>query len=164
MNTVKSMKVRMDKEDIGNLREIEKPIDIRSYAFDKRIHQKKIMDYHCDRHMIKDRLLASDIHLEVYSTDKIVILGRNGVGKSTMIKDLAKQNIPSVMHQDYRLNLDYSKSAVENLWQDGKKETLINITSHLGGLNFRDFEMGLPVEQLSGGQRAKLSLLKCILE
>lgn len=24
--------------------------------------------------------------------------------------------------------------------------------------------MGLPVEQLSGGQRAKLSLLKCILE
>lgn len=163
MNVVKSMKKRMDKEDIGSKREFEAAIDIRPVDNQQTVHHKEMIDFNCDVLKIGDKVLAHNIHLQLYSTDKVVIIGNNGVGKSTLLHAIAEQyNLPA-MYQDYSKNLDYTLNPVENLWTDKKKETLTLITTRLGSLKFTEEEMKTPVFKLSGGQKAKLSLLKCIL-
>ena len=163
MNVVKSMKVRMDQEDIGSKHEFESGITLRFDTMEK-IHHKLVVDLDLAKLEVAGKVLATNIQLQMYSKDKIAIIGRNGVGKSTLLKYIAEHYPVSVMHQDYSLNLNYDHSTIENLWLDGKKETLTLITTRLGNLNFTESEMHALVGNLSGGQKAKVSLLKCVLE
>ena len=165
MKSVKSMKKRIDKEIIEDKRDVEESISIHFDA-QERITNKRLFEFNLDELLIGDKVLGHNYHLELFAQDKIALVGRNGCGKTSFLNEL--QNSLTLeygmMHQDYRKNLDFESSAIENLVIEGSVDELNRIMLRLGSLKFKESEMNAPVKHLSGGQKAKISLLKLVLQ
>lgn len=114
-------------------------------------------------------VLAKDIHLPIFTQDKLIITGENGIGKSTLIrkvnKVLQQQSKYKVgfMPQNYEEVIDLSKSVLEVL-NTGESNEEQHIRTLLANLNFTRDEMLHAVSELSGGQQAKILLVKLMLE
>lgn len=126
---------------------------------------KKVLDLNMDRLLIGDRVLAQDIHMSVRAVEKVCITGRNGVGKSTLLREirdrLAARADLSVfyMPQDPSDLLDMEKTPLEMLDRTGDKEERTKNAVALGSMKFTGEEMNHPCRGLSGGQKAKLMFL-----
>lgn len=129
---------------------------------------KKVVDFSCATLAYGEKVCARDIHLEVTGPEKVVIIGRNGVGKSTFLRRLenALGLLPGLrvgyMPQDpCEILADPAKKTVEYLDEIQANQTLNRTT--LRRLNFERSEMSRCVSQLSGGQRIKLLFARVIL-
>lgn len=167
MHSLMSQKRQIDKNTPNNKYEGENEINIYFDSKGKVVH-RKIWSMDIPSLEIDRRVLSQNISLNIYSKDTIVCMGANGVGKTTLLKEMI-QNIPStlnvgIMHQEYGQDLDLNKSAVENLWINGEKESLTKIRTYLGSLHFKPEEMNLPLNKLSGGQLTLLYFLKLVLK
>ena len=115
------------------------------------------------------RLLARDVSLFVRGPERIGIVGKNGVGKSTLLKEIAARLLPrqdlsaAYMPQNYADSLDGSLPPLEFLCPLGDKAEQTRIRTYLGAMRYTTEEMEHPMEELSGGQRAKLLLLQSSL-
>ena len=67
------------------------------------------------------------------------------------------------MPQNYEDQLDLSLTPVEYLNTTGDKEEMTRIRTYLGALKYTADEMDHPIRELSGGQKAKVLLLKMSL-
>lgn len=165
MHNIKSMERRFNREVIPEKLDSESAIKL-TFPTQSPVHRKKILKFECETLQIEQRILVRGIHLEVYSTDRIAIVGRNGVGKTTLIHKLihALEGEVGVMHQSYEKNICFDLTPIENCVQQGSREERGLITNHLGSLKFTETEMNTPMHLLSGGQKAKVSLLKLVLQ
>ncbi len=129
-----------------------------------------VLDYHLDKLIVEDKVLSSNIELLVKGPEKICILGRNGSGKTTLIKHIYeslkhRKNIKvGYMGQHYDEQLDGNTTALEYLIDPGDKELHHKIRKMMGVLHFSREEMLYKTTQLSGGQKAKLLLLKMVID
>ena len=125
---------------------------------------KTVLDFTLDTLRISDNVLAHDIHLFIRGAEHICITGKNGCGKSTLMRMLSKELLQrsdikaAYMPQNYEELLDLSQSPVEFL-SDGSKESISLMRTYLGSMKFTADEMTHPMRELSGGQRAKVMLL-----
>ena len=114
-------------------------------------------------------ILAENIRFTLYGGDKLVITGRNGCGKTTLIREIARQLLPRTdlrtvyMPQHYEDEMPQEKTPVEYLSETGDRSEDIRHRTYLGSIKFTAAEMEHPIASLSGGQRAKLYFLKMIL-
>lgn len=112
------------------------------------------------------RLLARNIFLRIRGPEKICIVGANGVGKTTLLKKIADELLerPDIraeyMPQSYEELLDPEMTPVDFLDRSGNKEERTRIRTYLGSLKFTADEMERPICEMSGGQKAKVLLLK----
>ena len=115
------------------------------------------------------RVLARNIFLRVRGPEKICIIGKNGAGKTTLLRRIAAELLArpdlhaEYMPQNYEELLDPKFLPEELLDESGEKEVRTRIRTYLGALKFTADEMLHPVAELSGGQKAKLLLLKLSL-
>ncbi len=115
------------------------------------------------------RLLARDIFLRVRGPEKIGIIGMNGAGKTTLIRRLAEELAARTditacyMPQNYEEALPFEKTPVEYLAPSGRKDEITQVRTCLGSMKYTADEMFHPIAELSGGQKAKLLLLKMSL-
>jgi ATPase subunit of ABC transporter with duplicated ATPase domains len=113
-----------------------------------------------------ERLLAQDIHLQMRGPEKICIIGKNGAGKTTLLHRIwemlrQREDIRACyMPQNYEELLDREETPLHYLVPGGKKEDVTLARTCLGSLRFTAEEMYHSVRALSGGQKAKLLLLK----
>ncbi|CAM3425404.1 ATP-binding cassette domain-containing protein [Paraphotobacterium marinum] len=125
---------------------------------------------------ISDKVVIKDFSCLISRGDKIALVGKNGSGKSTLIKLLMGQvkdfegkikvgtNQSIAYFDQYREQLDTSKTVIENL-ADGKQEiTIAGKTRHALGY-LQDFMFTpkralSPVSILSGGEKNRLLLAK----
>ncbi len=175
MKAVKSMEKRFDKAagQMTERPEEEEAILLR-FSPDIRLPAgKTVLDFHLDAlpagkgtECGPSRVLARNIHLLVRGPEKICMIGRNGVGKTTLLKRiaaelLARQDIKAAyMPQNYEELLDLNKTPVEYLSESGHKEEITKIRTWLGSMKYTADEMEHPIRELSGGQKAKIFLLK----
>ncbi len=116
------------------------------------------------------RQLSGPISLRVTGPEKICIVGRNGVGKTTLLRQIAQALLPrqdlkvSYMPQDYEELLELKRTPVDYLTRTGDKEERTRIRTYLGSMRYTADEMNHPIQELSGGQKAKLLFLKMSLE
>ena len=112
------------------------------------------------------RILAKNIDLFVRGPEKVCIIGKNGAGKTTLLKHiaaelLARQDIRAAyMPQNYEELLNLDETPVDYLSESGDKEEITKIRTWLGSMKYTADEMSHPVRELSGGQKAKIFLLK----
>lgn len=123
---------------------------------------KTVLDLACPALTIDGRTLCRDIRLTVRAKDKLCICGKNGVGKSTLLRlirdTLEKRADLRVfyMPQDPGGLLDPRLSPVELLSPSGEKDARSRAGLLLGSMKFTADEMNHPCAGLSGGQKAKL--------
>lgn len=114
-------------------------------------------------------LLCHDISLFLKGSEKICIIGKNGVGKTTLLRLIAEELLSrkdlhaEYMPQNYEELLHLEKTPVDFLSTVGDKEERTRIRTYLGSLKMTAEEMDHRVAELSGGQKAKVLLLKMSL-
>ena len=174
MHTVKSMEKRFEKadEDMTDMPQREEAIFFKLGSKDSEMpFGKTVLDYDLKELKTSDdsRILAKNIHLNVRGPEKVCIVGTNGVGKTTLLKHIAEELLSrrdlkaQYMPQNYEELLDLDITPVEFLDDTGDKEIRTRIRTYLGSLKYTADEMDHPIRELSGGQKAKVLLLKMSL-
>lgn len=113
---------------------------------------------------IDDRILADNLQLTAKGQDKIGIIGPNGIGKTTFLRQLwhdlkdAKGLQAGYMPQQYSEEIPDDQTPIEFMTTTGDKEERTQIMTYLGSLRFLPEEMDQPIAYLSGGQKGKLIL------
>lgn len=109
-------------------------------------------------------VLSRDLRLYVRGPEHICIIGKNGCGKTTLMRILAEEMLKrsdikaACMPQNYEELLELEQTAVDFL-SDGSKESISLTRAYLGSMKFTADEMTRPMRELSGGQKAKVMLL-----
>ncbi len=150
--------------------EIEDPI---YFSFDKDSvlpNGKRIIELHLNELSIGDRVLAKDIELGVYGPTKVGIIGTNGVGKTTLLREIHKRlsNVENInvgyMPQNYSEVLNDKDIVMDYLVSDLEEIDFDRISAFIGRIKLNWDEMNGFIGELSYGQKAKLILLKMMLD
>ena len=122
-----------------------------------------------------DKKLFSDLNFLVKKNDRLLIIGQNGCGKSTLIKLLMSKlsqtggkieygyNVEIGYYDQENQNLDDKNTVLEELWSAYPTQTEQKIRGTLSWFNFFGEDVYKTVGMLSGGERARLTLSKLIL-
>ena len=122
-----------------------------------------------------DKILFDDIKLNVYKGDKIGLVGKNGVGKTTLFKIICNnlEAIKGKCDLGARVSIGYydqeqktlsnQNTVMDEFWDAYPKMNNFEVRSHLAKFNFFDEDLFKSVGELSGGERARLELLKLML-
>lgn len=168
MHSVMSMGKRFDKqhEDMTEMPETEEAIFVKFGENASIPNGKRVLDFHLDKLIIEDRVLSNNIDLTIIGPKKICIIGRNGIGKTTLIKEIYQSIInrtdikPAYMPQNYEELLKINATPVEYLCETGHKDEITRIRTYLGSMKYTADEMSHSISELSGGQKAKTLFLK----
>lgn len=108
--------------------------------------------------------------------EKIGLVGRNGEGKSTMMKMIARKVdfdgtitlghsvLMGYFEQDQEEKLDPKKTVFETIDEAAVGEVRKQVRGLLGSFLFRGDDIDKKVQVLSGGERGRLALCKLLLE
>ncbi|MCI8449229.1 MAG: ABC-F family ATP-binding cassette domain-containing protein [Eubacterium sp.] len=174
MHAVKSMERRFMRQDenMTEMPEEETAIFFKLGSEQAKIPAgKTVIEYTLDKLYTPDheRLLSENISLLMRGSQKLCIVGTNGTGKTTLLHKIAdellkrKDLYAEYMPQDYEELLDFSMTPIDFLDQSGNKEVRTKIRTYLGALKYTADEMNHTIGELSGGQKAKILLLKMSL-
>ncbi len=123
-----------------------------------------------------DKTILDHVNFEIFSGQKIGLIGPNGCGKTTFLKiligeekiDEGKIHISSGVKLGYfdqgHLSLDPEKNLVDELRRDQMELSESDAKALLGQFNFKDNTLSKMVKQLSGGERARLAILRLIFQ
>lgn len=116
-----------------------------------------------------DEILLENVNFEINSTDKVALIGPNGTGKTTLLKDIYKNDHDSIeIHGDIKLAylsqdqgeiLNESNTILEEFVDVGF-ETYQEIKSYLSDYCFNEKLVNQKIESLSGGEKNILQLAK----
>ncbi len=127
---------------------------------------------------LADRWLVRDLSLDLAEGERMGIVGRNGLGKSTLLRVMLGQLAPTrgeveigtrteINYVDQnRLQLDDSKTVYEEV--GGLSEVVklgdetISLRSYLRRFLFTEERINTKISQLSGGERSRILLAKIL--
>ena len=171
MHAVKSMAHRFEREerDMTESPEQEAAIFFKLGGSSSLIPLgKTVIEFELPKLYTPDNkvLLAENISLNLRGPEKICITGKNGSGKTSLIHKIAEILLSRTdikaeyMPQNYEEMLKLDITPVEYLCPEAGKEERTKIRTFLGSLNYTSDEMKHPISELSGGQKAKIFLLR----
>ncbi|RVU55563.1 ABC-F family ATP-binding cassette domain-containing protein [Anaerosphaera multitolerans] len=121
-------------------------------------------------------VIFENISFNIYKLDKVGLIGPNGVGKSTLFKILTNELTPSsgtvtfgsnvnIAYFDQEMeSLTSSKTVIDEIWDEFPKLTHYEIRSYLAKFLFIGDDIFKLIEDLSGGEKGRVSLLKIMLK
>ncbi|MCT7885413.1 MAG: ABC-F family ATP-binding cassette domain-containing protein [Lactobacillus iners] len=123
-----------------------------------------------------DKIMVKNINFQVNKGDRIAIIGPNGIGKSTLLKTLMHKLEPKtgtikygagldIGYYDQELqSLDFKQTVLDTIWNRHKTMPESEVRSILASFLFNAKDIEKTVAQLSGGQRARLTLTVLSME
>ncbi len=121
------------------------------------------------------RELFRQVNMDIKRGERICLVGPNGIGKTTLLKILMGQmepdegylkighNVSFGYYDQEQENLNPNLTVLEELKESYRLYTDTQMRSILGRFLFQGDKVFLPVAKLSGGEKARLSLLKLML-
>lgn len=119
--------------------------------------------------------LFQHVDLEIKRGEKIFLIGPNGCGKTSLFKILLEQYQPNTgfvrlgagidlgYYEQSQLSLHDEKTVIDEIWDLHPQMTQTEVRSALAVFLFRGEDVFKPVGGLSGGERARVLLLKLML-
>ncbi len=125
----------------------------------------KVTDYHVS---FQD-LLLENVNFEISSSDKVALIGPNGTGKTTLLRDIYKNNHSAItIEEDSKVAflsqiqgemLNESNTILDEFFDAGFKSNG-EIASYLLGYGLKDEVLNQKIGSLSGGEKNILQLAK----
>lgn len=116
-----------------------------------------------------DELLLHDVSFEIKATDKVAIIGANGTGKTTLLREIFKNNHASIevkadmkvayLSQHQGETLKDSNTIMDEFIDAGFK-AYDEIRSYLSGYGFEGEILDQRIQSLSGGEKNILQIAK----
>lgn len=116
-----------------------------------------------------DTVLLENVNFEIKSTDKVALIGSNGTGKTTLLREIFNNNLASIeinenahvafLSQLQGEILNESNTILEE-FEGGDFNTYQDIKSHLQSYGFGEEVINQRIESLSGGEKNILQLAK----
>ena len=122
-----------------------------------------------------DKKLFKNVDLHITKGERVFILGDNGCGKTTLFRILNGKLRPDSGEYEYgamvdvgyfdqmQENLNLNNTAIDEIWNAYPRLTETKIRSSLAAFLFKGDEVYKPLSAMSGGERARISLLKLML-
>lgn len=123
-----------------------------------------------------DLKVLDKINLEIVKGDKVAFVGKNGEGKSTLAKMIVNEiSYDGKIEQGHQVKMGYyaqnqadfldeSLTVLETIEQAATEESAGKVRSILGSFLFSNDSVTKKIKVLSGGERARVSLCKLLLE
>ena len=122
-----------------------------------------------------EKSLFSNVDIHIRKGERVFILGSNGCGKTTLFKILTGKcaqdsgdfeygaNVLVGYFDQMQQNLDLSKTAIDEVWDAFPNMTQTQVRSAMAAFLFKGDEVFKSLSKMSGGERARISLLKLML-
>lgn len=169
----RALKARVKFQERLEARRIKEPfVDIKQpnirFGIDKEIEDTvvvKVNNYSVSFH----ELLLENVNFEIKSTDKVALIGPNGTGKTTLLREIFKNN-----HDSIEINADVNvaylsqvhgemlkdSNTILNEFIDAGFKTYDEIRSYLSKYGFEGEILNQKIASLSGGEKNMLQLAK----
>lgn len=122
-----------------------------------------------------DKTIFRNVSFHIKRGEKVFLLGDNGCGKTTLLKILMGdhhqtdgrfifgENLSKGYFDQVQAKLDLKKTAIEEIWSAYPQMKQTEIRNALAAFLFRGDDVFKLVGELSGGERARIALLKLML-
>ncbi|WP_433921136.1 ABC-F family ATP-binding cassette domain-containing protein [Paenibacillus taichungensis] len=169
----RALKARVKFQERLEARRIKEPfVDIKqpniSFGIDKEMEEAVVVKVN-NYSVSFDELLLENVNFEIKSTDKVALIGPNGTGKTTLLREILKNNQDSIeINAD--VNVAYlsqvqgemlkDSNTILNEFIDAGFQTYDEIRSYLPNYGFEGEILDQKIESLSGGEKNMLQLAK----
>ncbi|SDK45838.1 ATP-binding cassette, subfamily F, member 3 [Paenibacillus sp. OK060] len=169
----RALKARVKFQERLEARRIKEPfVDIKqpniSFGIDKEMEEAVVVKVN-NYSVSFDELLLENVNFEIKSTDKVALIGPNGTGKTTLLREIFKNNQDSIeINAD--VNVAYlsqvqgemlkDSNTILNEFIDAGFQTYDEIRSYLPNYGFEGEILDQKIESLSGGEKNMLQLAK----
>lgn len=116
-----------------------------------------------------DEILIEHVNLEIKSNEKVALIGANGTGKTTLLRDIYKNNHPSIqMREDSKVaylsqlqgEILNEANTILNEFLDAGFKTNNEVQSYLLNYGFEEEHLKQKIDSLSGGEKNILQVAK----
>lgn len=122
-----------------------------------------------------EKHLFQNVNIHIRKGERVFILGENGCGKTTLFRILTLKlaqdkgefeygaNVITGYFDQMQQDLHLEKTAIDEIWDTFPNMTQTEVRSALAAFLFKGEDVFKPLEKMSGGERARVSLLKLML-
>lgn len=122
-----------------------------------------------------EKLLFSNLDLDIKRGEKTALIGENGRGKTTLFKiimdkveknsgiSVLGKNVFIGYYDQEQSDLNLEKTVLDEVWDDFPNMTTTQLRSALAAFLFTGDDVFKPISTLSGGEKCRINLLKLML-
>ncbi len=119
--------------------------------------------------------LFENTDIDINRGERVFLLGANGCGKTTLFKIITGELTPldgnvktganiSIGYFDQKQqNLSPEKEAIDEIWDEYPNMTMTEVRNAMATFLFKNDDVFTPISSLSGGERARIALIKLML-
>lgn len=178
-NREKSLRAAHSREKaLAKMDRVEKPQDTAGIRFSFEIARRTGEDVLIAEELSMDfgaGALFENLDLHVRAGDRVGIVGQNGIGKTTLLRILTGEILPTCgafrwgtgteigYYDQKQAGLHMDNTVLDEIWNDYPSMDHQKIRDRLAMFLFRGDDIEKTVGTLSGGEKGRLALLKLLL-
>ncbi|HNV68294.1 MAG TPA: ABC-F family ATP-binding cassette domain-containing protein [Candidatus Ozemobacteraceae bacterium] len=175
----KAAQVQSRIKMLGKMERIERPIDSRvlDFSFPKcQASGEMIMQVKNVNRSFGDLQVLRQVDFSLYRGDRLCIVGENGVGKTTLMRILARQDTgfhgdlswgyrvyPAYFAQDEEISFEQEETISQRMMRECPIEMVPQLRGLLGAFLFSGDDIDKPVRVLSGGEKSRLGIARLMM-
>lgn len=166
MHSLKAQEAKLEKENLTDVPDPEESIYFK-FADVTLPSSKEILNFSIKELSIGEKVLAKNVDILVKGSEHVAIIGKNGVGKTSLMRLIYKELIKrddikiGYMPQNYQEIVSLYETPLDFV-ASTSLEDKTEVRKYLGNMKFTREEMHGKISDLSNGSIAKLFLTKFV--